>query len=168
MRGATAIKTIGFTGSQYGAANHLAQYDRVRELLIAEFEPGAIFRYGMCEGWDDEAAEMARKTGYRLIGHPPKNKKKIGTIKPDRELPPEEYLVRDDRIIMASTKMIAAPFTVRETLRSGTFTTIRHTANFGIPGVIVWPNGCVTPIEKALLLSRRMPDEPILASTVSS
>jgi hypothetical protein len=153
--------SVGFSGSQHGSAGSygVRQYSKVRELLIAVYEAGAEFHYGMCYGWDDEAAEMSRKIGYRLIGHPPKNKKKIGTVKPDIELPAADYIVRDDRIIAASRFLIAAPFTRMETLRSGTFTVIRHTALAGVPGSIVWPNGTVSPIEKAPLLSRRMPDD---------
>jgi hypothetical protein len=128
------------------------------ELLTQEFEPEAQFHFGMCIGWDDEAAEIARKIGYRLIGHPPINRKKIGRVAADIELPPEPYIVRDDRIIEVSCVMYGAPFETREILRSGTWTTIRHTANKGKLGSIVWPNGAVTPIEKAKLLSRRQPE----------
>lgn len=122
------ILNIGFTGTQEGMTSR--QIEAVRELLFElPRETGSYkklqFHHGCCIGADEQAATIARSLGYWLLGHPPKDQKKMSTIINDFDFEPEPYLERNHKIVLASKILIGAPKTHYETLRSGTWSTIR-------------------------------------------
>lgn len=133
---------LGFTGSQYGPRTE-HQLEAVRGFIhgarIGHDE--AEFHAGCCIGWDDAAAEMAREYGYRLIGHPPTKKTKIGKVEYDFYFPPLPYLERDHRIVDDTELLLAAPWTPYEQLRSGTWATIRFAVRRDKPGTAFYPDG---------------------------
>jgi hypothetical protein len=151
----SAVRAVkfGFTGSQHMPLSFV-QFLSVAKLIEDCFEPDSEFHYGRCIGWDDKAAAIARSVGYRLIGHPPTDRRQIGRVIPDIELPPLPYLERDRRLVDATRKLLAAPHTPYEVLRSGTWATVRFAVRRGKPGQLVKPDGTVIPIERAVSVTR--------------
>lgn len=125
----------------------------VMKLLERSFTDGDEFHYGMCEGWDDAAAEFARDIGYVLVGHPPINTTYLGKVIPDIERPPLGYIERDHRIVDDTERLVAASHTAYEVLRSGTWATVRFAARRDKPGDVVYPDGRVIPLARAVALS---------------
>lgn len=141
---------LGFTGTQQGPMSREQSYTVIE--LIAGFRRGRKLRFhhGCCIGWDDQAARFARLLGYRLIGHPPMNTEKMCSVVNDENFPPDGYISRDHHIVQVSRILIAAVKRNHEELRSGTWATVRYAAKIGRPGLVVWPNGDLTPLERAV------------------
>lgn len=120
------MKIIGFTGTQHGMTQK--QKDAVTMLLQAYWDKGEAkeFRHGDCVGADEEAHKIAKKIGYTVIIHPPKIDTKRAYCRADKVLPPEAYLIRNAAIVTASDVVIATPQYATETLRSGTWATVRY------------------------------------------
>lgn len=53
-------------------------------------------------------------------------------------------LARNEKIVVASTVMIATPKTAKEMVRSGTWATIRYARERRTPLFIVWPDGNIS------------------------
>ena len=138
---------IGFTGSST-PVDSAEQMMAVTYLLEKLYEPGSEFNHGCCVGWDEDAAEIAKAIGYRLIGHPPINAKKKSSIKNDYDFRPRHYLDRNHVIVNNSSIMIAAPRQDTEVARGtrgeGTWATIWYARGRGKMLYIAWPNGNVT------------------------
>jgi hypothetical protein len=134
---------IGFTGTQLGMTE--AQRATVHRLLL---ELGATdLGHGDCIGADDQADQIARELGLRRHLHLPNKKEKMALCIPaegDVVHPPKSYLVRNRDIVDACEALIAAPKEMTETLRSGTWSTVRYCRRLGKPLYIVWPEGTVS------------------------
>ena len=117
-------------------------------LLGKMYEPDSEFHHGCCIGWDEQAAEIARAIGYKLIGHPPTNTKAKSSIKNDQDFWPRPYLARNHIIVGNSAVMIAAPRqdveVPRGTRGEGTWATIWYARQKGKSLLIAWPRGEVT------------------------
>jgi hypothetical protein len=121
---------IGFTGTQTGMTSQ--QKDSLAFLLEEiqkEWKTRAsaqFFHHGDCIGADAEAHEIAGRSGFRIIIHPPSNPQKRAWCSSDedrrRVLP---YLDRNRAIVDESILLIAAPKENQEILRSGTWSTVR-------------------------------------------
>lgn len=156
---------VGFTGAQFGPVT-VAQLVSVTRLLREYFESGAQFHHGcnclakpggeVITGWDDIAAHLARDIGYVIVGHPPTDRSKLhpDRIVNDIELSPLPYLERNHRIVDDTLRLIAAPVTHYEVVRSGTYATVRWAVRRGKPGDLVKPLGTVIPIERAVSVNR--------------
>ena len=131
---------VGFTGSQGGMKSE--QVTALRLLLEeifrypADFLPSAPFadldlprvaelHHGDCIGSDAQAHKIARELGYRVVGHPPINSSKRAFCDFDELREPREYLIRNHDIVDETNVMVATP-DAPETLRSGTWATIRY------------------------------------------
>jgi hypothetical protein len=145
-----SIKHVGFTGTSQCPLTK-AQRQSLRVELMRR-GPGAL-HLGDAINADAECYDIAFELSepgsyehtFTLIGHPPTNASKRAFKSYDLELPPLPYIERDDAIIAASVEMLACPrLDFREELRSGTWTTIRHTLLANKPVLIIWPNGITT------------------------
>ena len=115
---------VGFTGTREGmtALQKALFIDRLASLC-----PEA-FHFGDDDGADREAHELVRLhcPKCRTISHPPDNDARRAFCKADEVREPRPYLVRNRAIVFCIAELIAAPKTVAEELRSGTWATIRY------------------------------------------
>lgn len=136
------ILYVAFTGTQRGMTlgQHLALASLLHRIKNNWEKP--VLRLGDCIGSDQQCFELARELGgFTLIGHPPVNPVKRAFCRYDLEMEPEEYLVRNRRMVNLSGSLIAAPGEMTEVLRSGTWSTVRHARRVGVPVSLVLPDG---------------------------
>lgn len=127
---------IGFTGTQRGMTD--TQRTRVAELLKRASE----FHHGDCVGADAQAHELALALKIPIVIHPPENPNKRAWCQGGLVLPPKPYLERNQDIVDQTEILIATPFEA-ETLRSGTWATVRYARRRGIP---IWIVGHVIEV----------------------
>lgn len=115
---------VGFTGTQHGMTEF---QKRKFEELIKDLEPSE-FRHGDCLGADLQAhlTFQVMFPTTEIIIHPPKSKSKRAFCTSDTILPPEPYHIRNHAIVDAVDTLIATPLTMKEELRSGTWSTVRY------------------------------------------
>lgn len=112
---------VGFTGTRRGMTT------RQREELNAILPEGCWFHHGDCVGADAQAHEVARQKGCAIVIHPcTLTSQRAFCVGADRILTPKRPLVRNRDIVEAVDWLIAAPATLHEVLRSGTWATIRY------------------------------------------
>jgi hypothetical protein len=136
---------IGFTGTSIGMTAE--QKTQVRGLLTEYKALGAVtFMHGLCIGADEQAARIAKELGYRVVAHPgyslknPKNRLFRSDFRGNDEVRPEEPFIRRDRnMVNESHRMIAAPRSKEEEMRSGTWTTVRYAKKKKKPMDMVYP-----------------------------
>lgn len=134
---------IGFTGTQQGMT--ASQLEELTDYLarakvyadIKHLRP--VFRHGDCIGADDEAARTARWLGYYIIAHPSTIEKKRAYSNANETLKAKPPLERNRDIVDLSHYMVATPKEEQETLRSGTWATIRYARKCGKPPHIIPP-----------------------------
>lgn len=134
---------IGFTGTQVGMTE--AQEAGVFA-QVAILEPTDV-THGDCVGSDDQFDQIARELGLRRHLRPSTLTAKRahciageGDIVHDAKPP----LERNRDIVDEVEALIAAPKETAETVRSGTWSTVRYARKVGKPVYIVWPDGSVT------------------------
>lgn len=135
---------IGFTGTQSGMT--LNQQGTVYVLIL---DLGVTdLAHGDCLGADNEADMIARELDIRRHIHIPTNNSRrafcIAREGLDIVYPPKPYLERNRDIVDSTCALIAAPKEMAETVRSGTWATIRYARKQGKPVWIVWPDGTVS------------------------
>ena len=126
---------IGFTGTQKGMTDN-QKYHVARLLFDLK---GTEFHHGDCVGADAQAHEIALKTGYYIIIHPPVNPDKRAFCETGSTLPEKEYLERNKDIVDTTDVLIATPKTETDELRSGTWSTIRYAKKKGKKVYIIRP-----------------------------
>lgn len=134
---------IGFTGTQRGMTAMQEQMVFDETMLR---EPDEV-HHGCCIGADEEFDILMgyARTSCSVHGHPPTNTAKMAQCYVDVMHPPKDYLIRNRDIVDATDCLIAAP-EGPETLRSGTWSTVRYAKKAGKPVIIVWPDGTVTGV----------------------
>ena len=127
---------IGFTGTRHGAsADQLA---RLEARLTDLFEPGAKFHHGDCVGADAQAHAIARRLGYWIIGHPPKDDVLRAWCDCDELRDPAPYVIRDGCIVRECHRLLATP-DEPERRHSGTWTTVRIARSLDRPYEVIAP-----------------------------
>ncbi len=116
---------IGFTGTQKGMNNF--QKDTLKGILSNYC---GEFHHGDCIGADTEAHEIACELGFKIIIHPPVNKKKRAFCE-GVLLKEKPYLQRNKEIVNSVDLLIAEPRQIHEVIRSGTWATIRYAVKKG-------------------------------------
>lgn len=125
------MRKVGFTGTRKGMTPQ--QKDTLRTLLL----PTDRFHHGDCVGADAEAHEIAREVGCSpIVVHPSYIDRWRAHCKGDLVHEPKPPLTRNHIIVYLTDLLIAAPATKHESLRSGTWATIRY-ARKGKKGVVV-------------------------------
>lgn len=125
---------IGFTGTQRGMTP--AQQYEVAHLLTSEDE----FHHGDCVGADEQAHGLALILNIPIVRHLPWDEKKRAFCEGGEEVKPKPYLLRNHDIVDATDMLIATP-AGPETVRSGTWSTIRYASKVGKPVLVVMPDG---------------------------
>lgn len=138
------IKVIGFTGSRDGLSAR--QYNRLRvafKRLLPE-APG-YFHHGDCQGADEDMHKLVREMfpWCVIVIHPPDNPARRAFCQGDVVLEPKPYLQRDWEIVNTADILFAAPKSMTEERRSGTWATIRYSRTRGVPIKIFYPDGHV-------------------------
>lgn len=136
----TAMKHVGFTGTQ----NDLTQA-QILALLQAMGDARAdVLHHGDCIGADAMAHVVAKRLGVARHTHPPVNaSKRAHCDDAEHTSEPREYLDRNHDIVDACASLIACP-SGPETLRSGTWSTVRYARKACKPITLVWPDGRIT------------------------
>lgn len=129
---------IGFTGTKKGM--NVVQVAEI-ENFVKILSPTEA-HHGDCVGADFQFHTVCFEFSVPIFVHPPLNPKyRAGASNYHAIMEPEEYLVRDRRIVDSVDYMLAAPFTNMEVLRSGTWSTIRYATDVGRRLSIVYPDG---------------------------
>jgi hypothetical protein len=138
------VTHIGFTGTQAGMTD--AQQSSAYQIVA--LSEATDLHHGDAIGADDQMDQIARELGLLRHIHIPTNGSKRARCMPrlgiDLVYAPLPYLERNRAIVDASEAMIATPKEMAETLRSGTWATVRYTRKQGKPLFIVWPDGTVS------------------------
>ena len=123
---------IGFTGTRKGMTS--AQKKTFYELLSSYL--AVDFHHGDCIGAYAEAHDMVVALGCRTIIHQPDNDSARAFKQGDVMRSPLPYLDRNKQIVNSTQLLIATPETAEETLRSGTWSTVRYACKS--PGMMVY------------------------------
>lgn len=127
---------VGFTGTQRGMS--AAQRAELRAQLVGATE----LHHGDCIGADAEAHAIAQSLGIRIVIHPPEISAKRAFCKGAAvTYLPLPYLERNRHIVNLTARLIAAPKTAEEELRSGTWATVRYARQRRRPVTILFPMG---------------------------
>ena len=127
---------VGITGTRQGLDFTQERIlDSMFALLDKLFDEVTI-EHGDCIGVDQQAHNMAIKFEFAIFIHPPKNDKHRAFCKGGAILEPEEYLQRNQNIVMASDILLAFPTTENYIPHSGTWYTIGYAQEEGIPVII--------------------------------
>lgn len=133
--------SLGFTGTQIGLSHK--QKDTLRHILKKFRHLEIKLRHGDCIGADAEANTIAREEGFKTVAHPPTNDKKRAFCEVDKTLPEKDYLVRNHDIVNCSKLLIACPRGIQETVRSGTWATVRYARKVGKDIIIIYFDGTI-------------------------
>lgn len=136
---------IGFTGTRRGMT---PSQKRTLRTLFSPIDPwfpsmhALVFHHGDCVGADADAHAIASKYDTPITIHPPTSAAyrawcrgaKISCLA-------KSYIERNHDIVDAADILIAAPATLLEEQRSGTWATVRYARSTKTPVIILDPNG---------------------------
>lgn len=133
---------FGFTGTQKGMTDEQRDtLDTLMREMAGKPPSGVMFNHGDCVGADVEAATLARKLGFYVVGHPSNLHHKRGHFPSDYERTPKTPLVRNRSIVYESDVLFACPRGTKPQRRSGTWFTINFARTQSVPVYIIHPNG---------------------------
>lgn len=141
------VRTIGFTGTREGLTP--IQGDILYGYMHALDAPKQVFSFhhGCCVGADAQAHAFARRLGWWVFIHPPKDPKYQAMLTGEfRRMPEEHYMLRNVNILNAVELLIACP-KGPEAKRSGTWATVRYAREkmgSRLKYVVIWPDGLIT------------------------
>lgn len=139
------MRHFGFTGTGQGMTKPQREaLLRAMQVHTLGWTLPIVGHHGDDAGADTEFHNLCRDLGWRVVLHPPSNPRRRGFCQADESRPTKPYLDRNDDIVAESQAMFAAPLTMAEELRSGTWATIRRARKAGRPLIIVWRDGSVT------------------------
>jgi hypothetical protein len=140
----TNSKGIGFTGSRHGM-NKLqlkACANTLKTLLLKS--GNNILHFGDCVGADEQAFKIAKSINAFTVVHPPLDSRLRTFCEGDYFFPKKESLERSKNIVNYSTVLVATPSTMKEEVRSGTWSTIRYARKqYGKMIYIIFPDSSV-------------------------
>lgn len=131
---------IGFTGTRNGMT------ERQKKACYSIIKNATELHHGDCVGADYMAHGFAAVNGVHVHIHPPRDKKYRAFS--DRNSTyvttvyiamPKDYLDRNKDIVDACDILVAAPETLAEELRSGTWSTVRYARKLKKPVIILDP-----------------------------
>jgi len=128
---------LGFTGTQDGMTDR--QKDATH-FWFAEFGIGGQLHHGDCLGADEDAHDIALSLGMEVYIHPPDNPSKRANCKGAKKVyMPKPYIMRNHNIVRMCERLIATPSTDFETIRSGTWATVRFAKRQCVPVTLLKP-----------------------------
>ena len=125
---------IGFTGTRKGMT--AIQFDKIKE-LIDKLDVSEV-NLGDCVGADDQMFSLCYSRGIKTIGHPPIDDKLRAFCRYDEEKEPKYFTHRNKAIVDNSDLIIATPKGF-ESVRSGTWQTIRYARRVDKKVLVVMP-----------------------------
>lgn len=137
--------SIGFTGSSEPLPAF--QIATLQKSIIKYTEAKECeVHNGCCINGDEVCRDLVLEFAphAKLVYHPPDNSYKMfkySLRKGDEQRKPLPYLKRNLGIVAESNFLIATPKTVKEELRSGTWSTVRYARIAEIPILLIFPNG---------------------------
>jgi len=139
---------IGFTGTQKGLAR--SQYEALFRVLHGySWAEEREFHHGNCVGGDESSHYIAGILKFKRVLHRPLSGRKEARcsfhLEPvDVLMPRKDYLERNKNIVNATEVLVACPKEEDgETLRSGTWSTVRYARSLKRKIVIIRPSGKV-------------------------
>ncbi len=138
MTGSMTIPVlVGFSGTRHGLT--LEQ----RRTLLAQLHAvhATHLHHGDCKGGDFDAHQVGKDLGLFIVGHPPTSHGLRAYCACDEWRDPRPYLIRNQDIVVESQMLFACPDGNAEKLRSGTWSTVRHSRRLGKPRLIIFPDG---------------------------
>lgn len=133
------IYKVGFTGTHKGAEPEQLRGLEEKLKKILEERPDSVveLHHGQCIGADTQCAAIAKRLGFRVVGHPGLAKDPTNMLYRSewdgndevREAKP--FIERDHDIVDETEIMFATPLTYEEQTRSGTWTTVRYAKKQG-------------------------------------
>lgn len=135
---------VSFTGTRMGMTT--PQRDWIAN-FISGLEDTVIGHHGDCKGSDEQFDGIIQGLHGHVVVHPPVNQTYRAYcsgkhILETREI--KEYIKRNHEIVMASSTLLATPFTMTEQVRSGTWATIRFARKHRKTVYVIYPNGSVS------------------------
>jgi hypothetical protein len=126
---------VGITASRYGITM------RQEAGFVAICSVATELHHGNCVGGDVQLVRvlMRHNKACRLIGHPGNSPEWQAQIESDEEFAPKPNLDRNADIVEWCDVLVAAPQSLTEKLRSGTWATIRMARKAGKPVIILDP-----------------------------
>jgi hypothetical protein len=130
---------VGFSGTRMG----LSEQQKVT--LLTEFHAlgASELHHGDCVGADEQAHQVGRQLGLRIIGHPPTANGLRAFCECDEMRRPAPFLTRNHNIVHSTQILVACP-NGPERRQSGTWATIRFSRRLHLPHIIILPTGEVT------------------------
>lgn len=140
---------IGFTGTQKGMSDlqRCAMANVLAKRLGDNRWQTSWLHHGDCIGADHEADVIARTYDYKIGIHPPLNPDKRAWCVPaqgDVIHPPMDYLDRNKVIVYSTEHLIAVPAYKSQSVRSGTWSTVRFARKLCRPITLIYPDGTIT------------------------
>jgi len=113
--------------------------DAQRSALRAELAGATELHHGDCVGADVEADSIARELELDVVVHPPSDSRlRAFCARPgDVVWQPAPYLERNRDIVDSTDRLVAAPRSDEEELRSGTWATVRYARKVGRPATVL-------------------------------
>ena len=140
---------LGFTGTR----ERPTEAQRLALAKLLEMSEAEELHHGDATGADSVAHHIALSLrelrGWpRIIIHPPSNVvHRACCLGADMMMPEQEYLVRNRAIVDATDKLVAMPKGSEESLRSGTWSTVRFARHRRKPILLIFPDG-TTKVEE--------------------
>jgi len=136
------VGNAGFTGTRNGMS--AAQKRALEDLLVGRSV--RHLHHGDCTGADAEAHDVAIRLYVIPVIHPPTDptRRAFKSAPASHLREPLPYLERNHAIVNESDFLIAAP-DGPETLRSGTWATVRYARKVGKRVLVIMPNGEILP-----------------------
>jgi len=136
---------VGFTGTRNGMTTE-QKADLRALLLLLRTEGCQEFHHGDAIGADEQAACIAKDVGFFIVchpgyppNHPEETKYRAFTTFNDEVRDPKPLIARDRDIVDETERMVAAPVSEDEEIRSGTWTTVRYARKQGREVTILNP-----------------------------
>lgn len=131
---------LGVTGNRSGLDDKQRAWLKA---FLLKHSPKEL-HHGDCIGVDAEVHDMVRESlpACKITVHPPTYDDQRAFKKGDKEYPKKHFLVRNKLIVKRCTVLVGFPIGT-ETLRSGTWSTIREARRKNKPHHIVYPESCL-------------------------
>lgn len=140
---------LGFTGTQVGMTDRqkMALNEYLVEWLGTDRRSRVIVVHGDCVGADAQFGKLAKRCEFKIHIRPGcdaqgRSPKRAFSYS-DLTYPPAPYLERNRKIVDECAVLLAAPNGRQETIRSGTWSTVRYAQNTKKPIVMFYPDGVV-------------------------
>jgi hypothetical protein len=133
---------VGFTGSREGITDE--QYIRIKNLLISG--DTTEVHHGDCIGADAYMHEIAGLLEIRIVIHPPDLPGLRCFCSCDELREEKPFLERNQDIVDETDVLIACPNGTKETMRSGTWATIRYAEKQKKTILLIYPSGRIFKI----------------------